>query len=330
MSKEMPPFLPERYLRDCRVDRARGKALRDLEREGSPADPERAASLVLESMADRSAGSYMAATRADIANVLAWDRWRQVYRFDAEMAGMLSDGIDKVPSEALEHLPYDSLYITFAKGEGAVVGRSDGGIVVTQMEEITADDVPEKGRPVFEALGAVRGGSLISPISYLLPWGETVDSVYDGHPAVAFIGGITGNGVVDEFRDEMSGRLRRYLGCALYLASQNAEVSEVAEPRTAHSKRNRRLYPNRRPCTLHEAGYRTLAAIRESRAGTGAGAGAEGGPGSPKSPHIRRAHWHTYHHGPKDAPTDTFVRWVAPIAVNAGGGDADVVIRDVG
>lgn len=328
MNKEMPPFLPERFLLEEHDGSARGG--RTEESEVAPADPDQAAAYVLEAKRDRSGRRYSVDLRATLSNVRAWDRWRQVYRFDPEMAVMLSQGIDKVPSEALDHLPYDSLYITFSKGHGAVVSRSDSGIVITQLDEITKEEVPEKGRPVFEAMVSKRrGSSLISPISYLLAWGEPIESVYDGHPITDVIEMLSFAGTVEGFQDETSTQLRRYLGCALYLASQNAEVSEVSEPRTAHSKRNRRLYPDRRPCTLHEAGYRTLAAIQGSRGVNDTEPGIGTGSGSPKSPHIRRAHWHTYHHGPKDAPTDTFVRWVAPIAVNAGGGDADVVIRDV-
>ncbi len=326
MTQELPPFLPELLLLQEREDPRTGEnglqaIRRNLDSNGLDAVYDDVNDPTLDLMDSLGVSSY-----ANIANVVAWDKYRQVYRFDEELAAMLGDGVGKVPAEALDHLPADSLYITFCKDQGAVVSRCSHGLLITHMMSVDPKD-SQLSKNTARAIHAIRDLSVASPATYTLPWGGTIDYAYKSQVSTRVLDRWMSQKLAQDVESQVSALLGRYLGCALYLASQNAEISEVKEPRTAHTKRNRKRFPGRRPCIVHDAGYRVLKVIRQDR--TQASDPLNPGTGSPKAPHIRRAHWHTYHHGPKGSPTDTYVRWIPPIAVNSDIGDPDVTIRDI-
>ena len=105
----------------------------------------------------------------------------------------------------------------------------------------------------------------------------------------------------------------------LYLCSENAEVrnprnaSETpGKPAPKRTKKGTRLFPAG-AVTFWELGYRTGEEIRRLRQGEGRSQ-REGTHGSP-SPHIRKAHWHSFWTGPRKGPRKLILRWLLPIAV---------------
>jgi hypothetical protein len=115
--------------------------------------------------------------------------------------------------------------------------------------------------------------------------------------------------------------LRGLLNLALYLASEEPDLSERPRPLPGLSQRRKdkppRVYPEPDPKRI-EVGWRLGAALRRARQ---EGARAATGAGKSPQPHIRRAHWHLYWTGEgsrKDpGKAQPRVRWIEPTLVGA-------------
>ena len=107
------------------------------------------------------------------------------------------------------------------------------------------------------------------------------------------------------------------LSLLLYLCSQNAEIGGAGRPSKPTPKKTKsgpRLFaPDK--ARVWDVGVRLGAALRKAYLLAGEGQG--GTHASPRG-HIRRAHWHTYVIGKKNAPDiqERTVKWLAPISVN--------------
>lgn len=109
----------------------------------------------------------------------------------------------------------------------------------------------------------------------------------------------------------------------LYLCAEDAEIGDTRRPANPAPKRTRRagwrLFPADAPTTW-DVGVRLGAALRRAyhEAETGRPEiDPQTGRARPRA-HVRRAHWHGYWAGPKNAPEARkfALRWLPPIAVN--------------
>lgn len=114
---------------------------------------------------------------------------------------------------------------------------------------------------------------------------------------------------VSEAEAGMSQMTRTGLALLVYLVSDNADT------RGAPSRRSRagRHATNDADGRTHvfEVGFRIGAALRDAARSS---SGKRAGEPRTVSPHIRRAHLHTFRRGP--GRKERFVKWLAPIAVN--------------
>jgi hypothetical protein len=132
--------------------------------------------------------------------------------------------------------------------------------------------------------------------------------------------------------------VEQVVSLALYVCSQSSEIGtpghQPARAVARQTKRGRQFFPADKPTTW-EVGVRLGAALRRAYQAEQTGAGSQhAGP----RPHIRRAHWHGFRHGPRLRPDGTEIpsaergfdlRWMPPIAVNVDGNDMPAVIRKV-
>lgn len=123
---------------------------------------------------------------------------------------------------------------------------------------------------------------------------------------------------------EMADTLLRLSGLVLYLCAEEADVA----PEGAGEKRNAiaRLHqqgvdvPPALRLRKWDVGYRIGAALRLARKPNERNSPPNGGGTSPR-PHVRRAHWHAYWHGPRDGEQLRKVRWLPHIPVCVTGPD---------
>lgn len=124
--------------------------------------------------------------------------------------------------------------------------------------------------------------------------------------------------------EELSG----IISLVLYLCTANADISgeKPTRYRMKRTKRGPRVFGADHVRTWDVA-VRLGAALRSARVRYERDPEAAG-TGSPKRPHIRRAHFHTYHTGA--GRVDSILKWLPPIAVNVDDWDEVVpVIRAV-
>lgn len=118
-----------------------------------------------------------------------------------------------------------------------------------------------------------------------------------------------------------------------YLCSEGADWGDRPAPQRPVPKQVRRQGPRffapPNP-ELLTVGPRVGAALRQMGAWSSTAAASAGHTGRKVRPHIRRAHWHGFWRGPKqaDAERQYSVKWVAPVVVNAQDDEAlQAVVR---
>jgi hypothetical protein len=148
-------------------------------------------------------------------------------------------------------------------------------------------------------------------------------------------------GIESIARDDLSdysSRIAPLVSLVLYLCSDNADIRSRADestvPKQPSPKRTRkgvRFFPAEQP-TEWDVGYRIGEALRRLRT-VSTTTQPDGGEIQSRhiSPHIRRAHWHTYWVGPlRDiGERRVTVKWIPPIAVNVSVDLPKPVVRRV-
>ena len=113
------------------------------------------------------------------------------------------------------------------------------------------------------------------------------------------------------------------LSVLLYLCSDEAEIGEPPQarpPRVVQGKK-RPIAPAAKKTTVHAAGYRIGAKIRMARERQASSHSEPTGNTRAVTPHVRRAHWHTFWSGPRDGERRPNVKWLSPMLI---GFDSDI------
>ena len=121
------------------------------------------------------------------------------------------------------------------------------------------------------------------------------------------------------YEDTVPVMIRKAIGALVYVCATNAQLGPV---RNVKAERVARSLPGgspkAKPVRGVEVGFHVGAALRAHRAreeAQGAAERAAGGAGRTVRPHIRRAHFHTFRHGPGKSLAK--VKWLPPIPINA-------------
>ena len=231
----------------------------------------------------RTSGEYT----GDMALLRNVNNWyyggRQVYIFDDDFAELLSrqnkDDL-KISAETLKQLPCDSFYIQrkYNTSVGFFFDFSENSIAITEFFTNREPD------------------------TYFLRY--TTDMF--NQMAVAFVG----NSRSDDVTGEVTARITEIMQYVVYLSAINAEITPVTKRQvTPRTKNNIRPGDLTRSCVAN-VGYRIGAAMRRQSTSTTYRRNSDAH-GAPKSPHLRRAHFHRF------ATKDGYVtKWVHAVFVN--------------
>lgn len=270
---------------------------------------------------------------ADIGAVGALGAWRQgqgIYRFDPDLAQALArtELDDRIPTDVCYRLPEWCVYLA----TGDLIEGVAGCFVHLEWDATTG------GRPELRFVFDIDAGGLDGQ---LWPWPlhldtdslqASINSVADVAEANAF--GDGAQVVVRPSLEGLAAWIQPCLALVLYLCADNAEITDPDQPGATPGKVLRGKRSAKRPTVeprLWEVGYRLGTALRASRLAPGQPAtrSAASGRHQPPRPHVRRAHWHTYLHGPRSRP-ERRLRWLAPIPVNTNDADQLIpVVREV-
>jgi len=146
--------------------------------------------------------------------------------------------------------------------------------------------------------------------------------------------------VSEEYAANIANGMNGIVSLIIYICATNADIgtgeNRPKRPKPKITKKGSRLFPPNNP-QVWDIGIRMGAALRREHITEGGDRVGENDWEKPpvkaakKSPHIRRAHWHTYWTGPKNTPDarSFYVKWMPPIAVKADKGLLPLTIRKV-
>lgn len=123
----------------------------------------------------------------------------------------------------------------------------------------------------------------------------------------------------DEAKELFRQVAQQCISLLLYICSQPQDITgEAIKPQRFKTRRHgfRSFEPN--SPHIREVGGKMGSALRAARAAEAT----EGGSGA-VSPHIRRAHWHSFWKGPRDGERKLTAKWLPPIQVKMDGFDPD-------
>jgi len=232
----------------------------------------------------------------------AWRVGQGIYRFDETLyRSLVSTSVKgKIPCSVLYSLPEWCVYIETP--ETKLGGSILHGFFVHMEED--ANDRRHELRFVFDFEDIL----LPMPI-HIGPW-----SLEESITRMITEAGKQGMPIDDGLGKALEPYLEPFLSVVLYLCSENADyggASAPGRPQPRHTKQGSRLFPPDSP-TIWNVGTRIGSFIRSTE---GTEEESRGNHASLK-PHIRRAHWHLFHHGEKR--THSRVKWLPPIPVNIG------------
>ena len=230
------------------------------------------------------------------ASVLwSWGYGKGVYDIDKTVADSVIDtDITEVPQAQLQYMPYKALYISNRVGdfEGCFFTRID--IPSSKQTALSFLMVKERWpfRKSHEA-DFVAG---------------TLDMSLDKNIATAF------DGAAPDDHDAF----KAYINMLLLLCCKNVSITgfSTTTPGPSVDKKSNELLVTPGPRHWNVAS-REGAALRAVFAQADAAEGQAGERGGPRA-HVRRAHWHSFWHGPLNSSERKLVmHWIAPVLVGA-------------
>ena len=257
----------------------------------------------------------------ELIMMASWQVSQGIYEFDPDVyEAVVSTPVGKVPCEVLYHLPEWSVFVpspSFKDSPGfwARLAWSGGGFP-TMLKFVILRTDGSVSQPGIE----LHAGRTLEQ-TVKATWEEEVKQIKSNpYPTLRNLEFLAAWQDPD-FRRQEHERVLRWveprLALLLYLCSVNREISHPdnrlpAKPRAKKTKRGARHFPAANLRTWN-VGIRLGAALRSARKNVSSRTSS--GNGSPKRPHIRRAHWHSYWTGPQNGKRIRVVKWLPPISV---------------
>ena len=259
----------------------------------------------------------------DLAAMLPWDLTKGAYLFDPDLfEALITAPLERLPAALLTRLPeYAPLLVFPRPWQGAVAA----------WVHLDVDTRFEDSHLEFRALLLAESGRRLPLLLDLKK--DTLEECIQATQEEALLPQMLGIKAMS-FPQEVFPIVRGLLNLALYLASEEPDLSQRPRPLPKLEARRKdfipRVYPEASPQRI-EVGWRLGAALREARQAQRTTSGV----GRSPQPHIRRGHWHLYWTGEgsrKDpSRAEPRVRWLEPTLVGAKRleGELPAVVRKV-
>lgn len=270
-----------------------------------------------------------------------WQRHKVVYRLHPELQPALAESRtdQRIPCEVFNRLPHPDPFIAFADPipmpEPAEYGYEVAeplfytGMLVTGIRRDYTRCSTDDDDLAYLAV------ALVGPVRY-------VGNAHSCHEERTLHLPASGQGTIADLvrRDPARARgsepspddaeletFRLAISVLLYLCSSTADLRSQPQRRAKRTKGDSRRRARQRPTTVIDVGFDIGPALGTYRTGTTGDSDGTSEFVIGMRPHLRRAHWHTYWHGPRDAPTAQ-LHWIAPTAINTTGGLPRPVVVD--
>ena len=236
---------------------------------------------------------------------------RQVYKFDETLADLLRSQTKEdmcISSDVVHSLPVDHFFVLTEtdKSYGFFVSYIKNIIYITDVQK-------DKVLNTY-ILGIIEGKTITEIITKTLEVG--IGKTYLSQPTTK------------KMAEEICKKTAEFMQFIVYLSAINAEITPLTKGAVVKRQAGKREYKPRERSEQSEVGYRIGATIRKSlNSREKIVYVGEHGKGSPKSPHIRRSHFHSYWTGSGDNK-ELIVKWVNTIFVH-GGDDNNSTVHNV-
>lgn len=254
-----------------------------------------------------------------VAEVSALGTWRVgkiVIRFEPQIQqALMESSFEQIPSEVLLRLPVWGLYVELSpEGSAWLQGLSFQGFSMQGLQGfyVHLEYDTKRQRPELRILLDLESGFV--PVPVLLDSPTLSDSWQD------MISGLQVPQALhpQEVAQQTKPLLSAIISMLLYLCSEDDFSVRPSNPRPRRVKRGVGIHVASGPQIIY-TGWKTAKRLQEAQqAGSGGGT-------SP-TPHLRRAHWHTYKVGP--GRQQSVVKWLHPVLVGAKE-SADVFVKRV-
>lgn len=266
------------------------------------------------SEAQRLADEYLqrGSTADQMFMLLCGNNWywggRQVYRFDDTLSELLSSQTKEdieIDVSAISQLPCSDFFVMRSSGDslGFFVSVADDNIIFGEMftDGMSASYIPIN-----------QNGTLKEILNNMLS--DVCDM----------------KGYTDDI-NHMAKKISEKLQYVVYLAAVNAEIVPVTKGAVTKKASTATRKPTSRTfkTEISDVGYRIGSTIRQNRARVFN----ETKPvserhGTPKAPHIRRSHFHSFWTGSGE-DKKLIIKWVNTVFVNADKGSDVTTLHDV-
>lgn len=260
-------------------------------------------------------------TTANVSALLNYNNWyyggRQIYRFDNTLAEMLSSQTKDLPIDTivLEQLPCNDFFVmrNYKDNQGFFVNINISDTYIVTITELCHDNKIDSCIIPIE-----KNMTLQQSLTNFLQKGISKKQLKDNEDII--------NQASRIFAEKF-----QYI---LYLSAVNAEIvpvtkDAVIKKRSVSNKTSKA--GQKMKSELANVGYRIGSAIRSAKEETERVIYIQDNnaqkQGTPKSPHIRRSHFHSYWTG-NGENKQLVVKWVNTIFVK-GGGENLTTIHDV-
>lgn len=269
---------------------------------------------------DRQSAIYKTKFSQVIACVAAWNNNKQIYKFNSDLAKMLSsqelDG--DLPIDTLKNVPYKCFYIQtdiIKSNHNSDITCYDGFFVYFDRNEYCDDDLElrmliiskERQRQILVPVHLISGKTLT----------ESLKTTYKEVGCDYKPDDMTMKEAVNEFMPMVNTMVQMIL----YLCAENKDVIEnkriefnKRDTNTKKKKKNKQYTQKKENVKEWNVGSvvsrefrRSIYIPKDSEHGTGTG--------SKKSPHMRKAHWHHFWTGTGDNKR-LVVKWISPMYIN--------------
>ncbi|CCK82422.1 AcrVA2 family anti-CRISPR protein [Desulfobacula toluolica] len=269
-------------------------------------------------------GVDMAQAASDIGNlaaILAWMPTKSVYRFDPDLLKSLWDvTLDKdIPVDVLFNLPSWCCYIDLEGFAPADRMKLHGFFVYLESD---ANSGGREIRLTFARPGDDGSGIMTLPfhIDDQTKIGDMLQSTLDfSNPYLPNELKDLKNFQVDQA--DAAELYSSYFSLVLYLCSADRDIIQTSKVRKVKKSKNPKKKKRQLPVE-YRVGSAIGGAIRRAR-----GSSQGTGEGTKKSPHIRKAHYHTYWTG--KGRKKPVVKFIAPVPVNIGDEPVVPIVRRV-
>ena len=251
-----------------------------------------------------------------------WEKYKQIYKFNPELYKLLTEETDSDSVMAdifLSKLPFPCFYVDNPIDDGE--GKEFVGFYV--MTRLGIDDVPElfiefaqtdpERSYRFCAIPLIKGSN------------KTIDELLTRQYTLA---GVDPKDIPQkEVFNEMC---KKAINCVAYLCTDKVDVIKTRREVKAKSPKSSKKKPKTVKVGL--VGDKIAKVIKENRVRyVYEGNSRPHEKGTPKSAHIRRAHYHSFWTGKRSEPEkrELIVKLISPIFVKGENGTDKVTVRKI-